>query len=92
MSQGHGISVLSRAYYLSGEEIYLRSGLKALRPFQLSSARGGVTAYFLDQLPWYEEYPTEPPSFVLNGFIYSLIGLYDLFTLAPPSQVSTYII
>ena len=37
-------------------------------------------------MPWYEEYPTEPPSFVLNGFIYSLIGLYDLLTLAPSLQ------
>ena len=26
----------------------------------------------------YEEYPTTPPLFVLNGFIYSLFGLYDL--------------
>lgn len=27
---------------------------------------------------WYEEYPTVPSIFVLNGFIYSLFGLYDL--------------
>lgn len=31
----------------------------------------------------YEEYPTTPPSFVLNGFIYSLLGLYDLNSTAP---------
>jgi len=31
----------------------------------------------------YEEYPTSPPSFVLNGFIYSLLGLYDLKAIAP---------
>ena len=28
-----------------------------------------------------------PPSFVLNGFIYSLIGLYDVVSLAPPNQI-----
>lgn len=33
----------------------------------------------------YEEYPTSPPSFVLNGFIYSLLGLYDLNTTVPAS-------
>lgn len=38
-------------------------------------------------MPWYEEYPTKPSSFVLNGFIYSLIGLYDLMMLAPTQQV-----
>lgn len=26
---------------------------------------------------WFEEYPTTPGSFVLNGFMYSLIGLHD---------------
>lgn len=33
----------------------------------------------------YEEYPTNPASFVLNGFIYSLLGLYDLNATAPTS-------
>ncbi len=33
----------------------------------------------------YEEYPTSPASFVLNGFIYSLLGLYDLNATAPTS-------
>lgn len=27
--------------------------------------------------PWFEEYPTTPGTYVLNGFLYSLIGLYD---------------
>lgn len=31
----------------------------------------------------YEEYPTTPASYVLNGFIYSLLGLYDLNNTAP---------
>lgn len=39
-----------------------------------------------EKFPWYEEYPTQPASFVLNGFIYSLLGLYDLKTIAPPAQ------
>jgi len=34
-----------------------------------------VTLLFVDR---YEEYPTTPPLFILNGFIYSLFGLYDL--------------
>ncbi len=32
-------------------------------------------------------YLAVPPSFVLNGFIYSLIGLYDVVSLAPLNQV-----
>lgn len=75
MGQGHGISLLARAYNHSGGEMkYLLAALKALRPFRTPSQEGGVLANFLDKYPWYEEYPTTPSTFVLNGFIYSLLG------------------
>ncbi|KAE8739430.1 hypothetical protein FOCC_FOCC015071 [Frankliniella occidentalis] len=87
MGQGHAISVLARAYHHSGgEPQYLQAAINGLRPFRVPSDEGGVLALFLGKFPWYEEYPTRPASFVLNGFIYSLLGLYDLKTLAPPAQ------
>ena len=46
--------------------------------FNISSSGGGVRAVFMDKYEWYEEYPTNPPTFILNGFMYSLLGLYDL--------------
>lgn len=46
--------------------------------FNISSSEGGVRAVFMDKYEWYEEYPTNPPTFILNGFMYSLLGLYDL--------------
>lgn len=82
MGQGHAISVLARAYYHSGEAKYLQAAIRGLRPFRLTSAKGGVAALFLGKYVWYEEYPTTPSSFILNGFIYSLIGLYDLKSIA----------
>ncbi|XP_018373433.1 PREDICTED: D-glucuronyl C5-epimerase [Trachymyrmex cornetzi] len=82
MGQGHAISVLARAYYHSGEAKYLQAAIRGLRPFRLTSAKGGVAALFLSKYVWYEEYPTTPSSFILNGFIYSLIGLYDLKSIA----------
>ncbi|XP_011494920.1 PREDICTED: D-glucuronyl C5-epimerase [Ceratosolen solmsi marchali] len=82
MGQGHAISVLSRAYYHSGDEKYLQTAVRALRPFRILSNNGGILTYFLDKYVWYEEYPTTPSSFILNGFIYSLIGLYDLKSIA----------
>ncbi|BES96491.1 D-glucuronyl C5-epimerase C-terminus [Nesidiocoris tenuis] len=89
MGQGHGMSLLARAYHKSKRPEYLKAGLLSLRPFHADSSSGGVLAHFMGSLPWYEEYPTEPPSFVLNGFIYSLIGLYDLLTLVPKSHEAT---
>lgn len=82
MGQGHAISVLSRAYYHSGDERYLQAAIRGLQPFRLSSLKDGVAATFLGKYVWYEEYPTTPSSFVLNGFIFSLLGLYDLKSIA----------
>lgn len=85
MGQGHAISVLARAYHHSGgDRRYLTAALNGLKPFTIPSSEGGVRAVFLNKYLWYEEYPTRPASFVLNGFIYSLIGLYDLKMIAPP--------
>lgn len=87
MGQGHAISVLARAYYHSGGEVsYLEAALVGLKPFRVPSWQGGVLATFFSKYHWYEEYPTKPASFVLNGFIYSLLGLYDLMTIAPPDK------
>ncbi|XP_016941112.3 D-glucuronyl C5-epimerase B [Drosophila suzukii] len=83
MGQGHAISVLSRAYWHSGDERYLRAAAAGLQPYRVYSRDGGVLAQFMDKFYWYEEYPTTPPSYVLNGFIYSLLGLYDLNSTAP---------
>ena len=42
----------------------------------------------MGQHVWYQEYPTEPPAYILNGFIFSLLGLYDFWqaTLAVPDM------
>lgn len=86
MAQGQAISVLSRAYKLTNDYKYLKSALMATKPYTIPSSEGGVLAKFLDVFPWYEEYPTTPGSFVLNGFIFSLIGLYDLKCTAGPEE------
>lgn len=36
---------------------------------------------FFGEYTFYEEYPTEKPTHILNGFIFSLLGLYDLYDL-----------
>ncbi len=78
MGQGHAMSVLTRAYFLTKNDKYLKSAEKAIGLFSVEASAGGVRNLFMGLHPWYEEYPTSPGTFVLNGFIYSLIGLYDL--------------
>ncbi|XP_034291391.1 D-glucuronyl C5-epimerase [Pantherophis guttatus] len=78
MAQGQAISTLIRAYLLTKDHAFLSSALRATAPYKLLSEQHGVRAVFMNKYDWYEEYPTSPSSFVLNGFMYSLIGLYDL--------------
>ena len=77
MAQGQAMSVLTRAYAASGNRKYLDAARRATAVFDIPSSDGGVLASIFG-LPWYEEYPTVPGTFVLNGFLYALVGLYDL--------------
>lgn len=93
MGQGHALSLLSRAYLRRGEERYLEAAEKALAPFGKLASAGGVRNVFFSH-PWFEEYPTTPGTFVLNGFMYSLIGLHDYAQLeksspSPPSSFTS---
>lgn len=78
MAQGQAMSLLVRAAHHSGDSRYLKAAVRATTLFSVNATRGGVRTYFPGGLVWYEEYPTDPSLFVLNGFIYSLLGLYDL--------------
>jgi len=81
MAQGHAISLLCRIYSVVKDEKYFKAAANGLKLFEMNVKNGGgVRAYLFNDLnnTWYEEYPTEPHGlFVLNGFIYSLVGLYD---------------
>lgn len=83
MAQGQALSVLARAYLLSGEEKYLKAGRKAL-DFLVTPVSEGGTMYSmrdlhpsLDNYIIFEEYIAEPASYTLNGFMFTLLGLYD---------------
>ncbi|KLU59335.1 hypothetical protein CEB3_c43210 [Peptococcaceae bacterium CEB3] len=78
LSQGQALSVLARAYLETKDRKYLAAGDKALRAFSVPGAEGGVQA-MLEGGVFYEEYPSAIPSYVLNGFIFALWGLWEFF-------------
>ncbi|XP_066935866.1 D-glucuronyl C5-epimerase-like [Clytia hemisphaerica] len=88
MGQGQAISLLTRVYLHTKKEKYLDAALKATLVFHRTSTENGVKADLFG-LPWYEEYPTQAPSYVLNGFMFSLFGLYDLWKVAGDSRGGT---
>jgi hypothetical protein len=77
MAQGEGSSLLVRLYGETGDEQLAEGARRALRPLSVPTTDGGVAAMLEGRrLP--EEYPTDPPSFVLNGAIFALWGCYDV--------------
>lgn len=77
MGQGQGISLLARAYLLTGNESYLNAAKLALEPLKLSVAEGGLHET-IGGYNFYTEYPTSPPDYTLNGYMFTLFGIYDL--------------
>ena len=77
MAQGEGASLLVRVHDATGEDRYAEAAHRALGPLSRTAADGGASAP-LDGTLVPEEYPTEPPSLVLNGMIFGLWGLRDV--------------
>jgi heparosan-N-sulfate-glucuronate 5-epimerase len=77
IAQGEAASLLVRVYQETREEPFADAARRALAPMAIPSQAGGVQA-ILDGGPLPEEYPTDPPSHVLNGAIFALWGYYDV--------------
>jgi heparosan-N-sulfate-glucuronate 5-epimerase len=77
MAQGEGASLLVRVRAATGDDRYAGAALRSLEPMRRPSGQGGASAE-LDGRRFPEEYPTEPPSFVLNGAVFALWGLRDV--------------
>lgn len=77
MAQGLAISLLTRTGKICNQKKFLEIANKALDVFDVNIKDGGVRT---DKggCVFFEEYPATPNTFVLDGFCFSLIGLYDL--------------
>ncbi|WP_434511188.1 D-glucuronyl C5-epimerase family protein [Desulfitobacterium sp. AusDCA] len=81
LSQGQALSVLARAYLETQEKRYLEAGEKALISFSVPVQQGGVLTQW-EGLDYFEEYPSQIPSLVLNGFIFALWGLWEFYVIS----------
>jgi hypothetical protein len=77
MAQGQCASLLVRLVRETGEQELAEAARRALEPLRKPVSEGGVTAPLGDGW-WPEEYPSEPPSYVLNGGIFALWGIRDV--------------
>jgi len=88
MYQGQVISLLLRyGQLINEEEKFLLICQKIFNFFDVEYNDGGVRRLDKAANLWFEEYPSEQPSFVLNGFIYCFLGIYDLFRVSQDNNV-----
>jgi heparosan-N-sulfate-glucuronate 5-epimerase len=78
MAQSQVASVLLRAYQIEKRKELQEMARKAMATFYIPAGEpGGVRYVGSDGDVWFEEYVTDPPAHVLNGFIFSLFGLNE---------------
>lgn len=87
MAQGEVISFYLRMYQILKEEELLKTAIQAYNFLKIEYQDGGVRRYDKNGYLWLEEYPSKEPSFVLNGFIYAILGLYDLYRITKALDV-----
>lgn len=77
LAQGQGISLLLRAHKETTGLGYLQAAQRAWLALQKTVSEGGVV--FVDEHghKWIEEYLVNPPTHILNGFIWASWGVYD---------------
>lgn len=76
MTQGEGSSLLFRVGLEIRDYTFLEAAERALELMLLPINEGG-TARFEEGLLYLEEFPGNPPNTILNGWIFSIFGLYD---------------
>ena len=79
IGNGLAMSLLTRVFHETKNPKYTQSALKGLGIFSTPVSQKGVLAKYEGKYFFYEECPTIPSSYILNGFMYSLLGLFDVY-------------
>lgn len=77
LAQGQGISLLLRAHVHTGDEKYRGAAERAFVTLTKPVPEGGVLFEDEEKNLWIEEYLVDPPTHILNGFIWALWGVFD---------------
>lgn len=88
LAQGQGLSLLTRAYKLTGDQKYKTAAMDAFNAMITPTTQGGVNYLDNSGCTWIEEYIVDPPTHILNGFIWALWGVRDIATEFDVSEAS----
>jgi D-glucuronyl C5-epimerase C-terminus len=76
MAQGEAASVLFRLYRLTARKEHLEAALRALEPLKRDVSLGGAASIEGNHV-FFEEYPSNPPSHVLNGHLFAAFAIWE---------------
>ena len=88
MTQGDFLCVLVRTYELTDNAIYMNAANEVFRSFLRMKDESEPWTVFEDKRGcyWIEEYPVDPPSMTLNGFIFGLYGVFEYYQLTKSEE------
>jgi hypothetical protein len=89
LAQGQGLSVLLRAHVVTGRREYLEMARHVFRSLATAIPAGGVQYTDEEGCLWIEEYLVDPPTHILNGFIWALWGIHDYHLLTGEQEAKT---
>jgi len=77
LAQGQGVSLLCRAHRETGRDAYLEAARAAFHALTVNVADGGVRLPDGPDGAWLEETIVDPPTHILNGFLWAMWGVHD---------------
>ena len=77
LAQGQGVSLLLRAHAQGGDIKHRQAADQAFVALTLPITEGGVLFEDNGKNLWIEEYLVDPPTHILNGFMWALWGAFD---------------
>ena len=85
ITQSISTSFFCRMYFIEKDVKYLQLAEEAIAPCLISVESGGLLCSTHLGLEWVEEYPSDPASYVLNGHMFSIIAVIELYQLTGKS-------
>ncbi|MPW26968.1 hypothetical protein GC105_14380 [Alkalibaculum sp. M08DMB] len=82
MAQGQALTVFSRLYNVTGNELYLQKAQETFNTFEPTyevTQNPWVVLIDEEGYLWIEEYPHDGGTQALNGFIFAIYGVYDYY-------------
>ena len=86
LSQGNALSCLARAWEDTGDTRYATALHEGFAAFRTDMKDGGVSLFQPNGDVWIEEVIVDPPSHILNGFLWAWWGVRDYFIVTGDSD------